>query len=457
MVPRPGKPGLSHLKNKANCYPTLIIKLMKEFGMNSADINTKWRSWEKILFRFFSVWLLVLSQIAYNPLLEVLGYNYNEQRMILNRPLVGVVSWLDDSLFHIGYLPDQHAIDFSDTHFGVILFLAILLVSVIACILWTLFDKKRANYNRIYYWCSNYLAYYIFLAMITYAVYKVIPIQAHYPTAPELLTRWGDLRNWEILFRFMGTSPAYCMFCGWLELIASVLILFNRTRVPGGLLMAIVLVQVVCFNIFYNNNIILLSGILLLATIFIIAKALPKLFEIFIRLRPVSLAQRQYRFITPWKKYVMVLICFLPVWKVYTVTKKGWNFYKGHVRNQANQRLYNVMYYRQENDVIPPLTTDTVRWKYVCFLDYGPDRRQAVIFDMQDNQSALRCRWDSLGKKIIFAGKDSVSFSYRESLGGKMELNGYWHGKNTSIQLTRLNVDSLNLVKDKFLFMQEDQ
>ena len=153
----------------------------------------------------------------------------------------------------------------------------------------------------------------------------------------------------------------------------------------------------------------------------------------------------------------MILICFLPLWKVYTVTKKGWTFYKGLVRNHENQRLYNVTYYQQENDVIPPLTTDTVRWKYVCFLDYGPDGRQAVIFDMQDNQSAFRCFWDSLGKKIILTDKDSVSFSYNELLDGKIELNGHWQGKNTSMQLTRLNVNNLNLVKDKFLFMQEDQ
>lgn len=419
--------------------------------------SMKWKLWEKILFRFFSVFLFLASQFAYNPLLGVLDYTYSEQRSILCRPLQGFVSWLDRSFFHIGYFPGQHAIDFSDTHFGVILLLAICCISIAACILWTFFDRKRANYDRLYYWYSNYLAYYIFLAMITYAVYKVIPVQAHYPTAPELLTRWGDLRNWEVLFRFMGTSPAYCMFCGWLELIASVLILFNRSRVIGGILMTIVLVQVVCFNIFYNNNIILLSGVLLLATIFIMGKSIPKLFKFFVRLEPVSLVERQYRFNTPWKKYLMILLCLLPALKVYKVTQRGWAFYRGLVRNHEKQRLYDVTYYQEEDNVIPPLTTDTVRWKYVCFLDYGANRRQVVIFDMRDNQSTLPYDWDSLGKKITFASKVPGIFSYRESPDGKMELNGYWRGKNTNIQLTSLNIDSLNLIKDKFLFMQEDQ
>jgi hypothetical protein len=425
--------------------------------MNSTGINTKWRSWEKILFRFFSVLLLLLSQIAYNPLLEALGYTYSKQISILNKPLKGVVSWLDNYFFHIGYLPGQHAIDFSDTHFGVVLFMGIFITAAASCILWTLFDRKTTNYNRLYYWFSNYLAYYIFLAMITYAVYKIIPIQAHYPTAPELLTRWGDLHKWEVLFRFMGTSPAYCMFCGWLELIASLLILFNRTRVGGGVLMTIALVQVVCFNIFYNNNIILLSGILLLATVFVIAKALPKLFEIFIKLKPVSLIQHRYKFSTSWKKYAMIALCFLPVWKVFIVTKKGWTFYKGLLYNQERQSLYNVAIFQHGNDTILPLLTDTLRWRYVCFLDYAKANQKMVIFDMRENQDVRKCRWDTVSKKIILSEKEPLHFSYTALPGNNMQLNGFWQGKATKIQLTKLNIDSMNLVKDRFLFMQEDQ
>ena len=424
--------------------------------MDTTQPAIKWKLWQKILFRFFFIFLLLLSQLAYNPLLNLLGYNYVQQRLLSGR-LKGVALWLDKHVFHIGFLPRQHSVDFSDTHFGVILFLAIFILALIACIVWSVTDNKRTNYNRFYYWFSNYLAYYIFLAMITYAVNKIIPIQGHYPTAPELLTRWGDLRNWEVLFRFMGTSPAYCMFCGWLELIASLLILFNRTRIIGGILMTIALIQVICLNIFYNNNIILLSGILLLSTLFIIAPAFPKLVSFFITLKPVSLAQYRYKFTTPWKKYIMIAICFLPIWKTFAVTKRAWTYYKGLVRNKEKQRLYDVTSYRHEAGIVPPLTTDTLRWKYVCFLDYAPDNQKIVIFDMKENQLKIQCKWDSLNKKIILANEDSAFFSYTEFPNNTMQLNGYWKGKNTNIQLTKLSIDSLSLVKDKFLFMQEDQ
>jgi len=425
--------------------------------MNRMQSNIEWKLWQKLLFRFFVVFLLLLSQVSYNPLVYLLGYGFRKHILLFNKPLTGLVSWLDSHIFHTGFLAQQDAAYFSDNHFGVVLFLTIFIVALIGCVAWSIFDKKRSNYNRFYYWFSNYLAYYIFLAMITYAIQKVIPIQAHYPTAPELLTRWGDLHNWEVLFRFMGTSPAYCMFCGWLELIASLLILFTRTRVLGGILMTIALVQVVGFNIFYNNSIILLSGILLLCNVFIIARALPKLVSIFIHLKPVSLIEYRYKFTTPWKKYIMIGVCFLPLWKTFKVTDTAWAFYKGLIRNQEKQRLYSVTSYQQEADIILPLTTDTLRWKYVCFLDYAPNNQRIVIFDMKENQLRLPCKWDSLDKKIMLANKDSAFFSYTELPNNNMQLNGYWNGKNTNIHLTKLSIDSLNLVKDKFLFMQEDQ
>jgi hypothetical protein len=424
--------------------------------MNERPPDTGWKSWQIILFKFFVIFLLLLSQVAYNPFLNLLGYGYRKS-MQLNARLTKLVSWLDDHIFHVGFLPGKHVAVFNDTHFGVVLLLTIFVIAIIGCSIWSILDKKRINYDRFYHWFSTYLAFYIFLAMIPYAVQKIIPIQAHYPTAPELLTRWGDLRNWEVLFRFMGTSPAYCMFSGWLELIASVLILFHRPRVLGGLLMTIVLVQVVLFNIFYNNNIIMLSGTLLLSTLFITARSLPKLFSILIRLKPVSLVQYRYKFITPWKKSVIIAIFFLPLWKVYKVTTRSWTFYKGVVRNQEKQKLYNVISYQQGNDTLPPLTTDSLRWRYVCFLDYAPNNQQMVKFDMQENQETHAVQWDTLHKKIFLSGEKALQFSYVYFPNGNLALAGNWQGRNIKVQLAKMSIDTLNLVKDKFLFMQEDQ
>jgi len=375
--------------------------------------------------------------------------------------LQGLVGSLDNHIFHLGYLPASHSLYFSDNHFGVIITLTILLISVFAAILWTFFDKATTNYNRLYFWFCNYLAYYIFLAMITYAIEKVIPVQATYPDAAQLMSRLGSFRKWELLFLFMGASPAYCMFCGWLELIASTLILFNRTRVLGGLLLIAVLTQVVCFNIFYNNSIILLSSILLVSTLFIMARALPKLYRILVKLQPVSLAEYRYRFTTPWKKYAVILLCFLPAWKVYAITLRSWKYYSAVEHNRQTQRLYMVTKFSQQNDTVPGQTTDTIGWKYAIFFDYSPRSRTLIKYDMQEKPKSYRYSWDTVKHTLlVFDKKDTLhknSFTYIGSINGDLELKGVWEGKSTAMQLKNMPVDSLTLVKDKFLFMQEDQ
>lgn len=221
--------------------------------------------------------------------------------------------------------------------------------------------------------------------------------------------------------------------------------------------MTVALVQVVLLNIFYNNNIIMLSGILLLSTLFITALSFPKLFAILIRLKAVSLVQKRYKFSNPWKKSVFVAIFFLPLWKVYKVTTRSWAYYKGVVRNQEKQRLYNVISYKQGNETLAPLTTDTLRWRYVCFLDYAPNNQKMVKFDMRENQESHPIQWDTLRKKIFFSDEKTWEISYAYFPNGSLELTGHWQGRDIKVQLAKMSIDTLNLVKDNFLFMQEDQ
>ncbi|OCX50330.1 hypothetical protein BEL04_21315 [Mucilaginibacter sp. PPCGB 2223] len=425
---------------------------------NTLPPETHWKPWQKMLFRYGFVFLSLMSLIAYNPLMQALDLRWATQTAFFGH-LHGCAAWLDDHVFHLGYLPAVHAPEISDTHFGVILTLTIAILSIVIALAWSFFDKERSNYNRLYFWFCNYLAYYIFLAMIPYAVEKIIPVQAHYPNATELMSRLGSFRRWEFLFLFMGASPAYCMFCGWLEFIGSALLLFNRTRVLGGLLMIIALVQVVCLNIFYNNNVILLSAMLLLCTLFIMARAMPKLYRILVGLQPVSLAEYRYSFTTPWKKYALVLLCFLPVWKLYAITTKSWKYYCTLVREQQTQRLYTVASFGGQNGAMP--SADSIRWKYVVLFDHHPRPGTLIKYDMQEKTESYIYSWDTLKTTLaVYTKKDTLHknvFTYSRSVNGNLQLKGFWQGKAIAMELKNMPVDSMTLVKDTFLFMQEDQ
>ncbi|MBC7848713.1 MAG: hypothetical protein H7Y31_03200 [Chitinophagaceae bacterium] len=426
--------------------------------LNQTPMLLPWTPSQKYFFRFFFVFLALLTIVAYNPLMIALNMSYPEMLAVYAK-LEGFVYWIDTNFFHIGFEAGKNTTFFSNTYFGVVLTIFIFFASIISSFAWTIAAKPVSNYNHLYYWFCNYLAYYIFLAMSTYAMYKVFPTQTSYPTAPQLLARWGDLPNWEILFRFMGTSPGYSMFCGWLELIASVLILFNRWRVVGALLMATITFHIVLLNVFYNNNVIMLAASLWLCSMFMLARTFPKLYRIFIRQKPVSLAETRYFFSTPWKKYVMIALCFIPAYRFVHLTIGSWQYYSRQVHNEKNQRLFNVTSYEQDGLTIPPLTTDTVRWKYVCFIDYSPTNKHLVKFDMKENSVNLIRRVDSTNQVMTFINRrDTTSksvFHFTNLPNGNFMLSGRWKGSQLRMELTEMSIDSMTLVKDKFAFIQE--
>jgi hypothetical protein len=427
--------------------------------MEISKQGTHWKQWQISLFRFFFVFLSLLSLIAYDPIIQIFDVSWEKQTAFFGH-LKGFAGWMDTHFFHLNYLPTLNSPEFSDTHFGSILTLTILIIAIATTIFWTFLDKTRSNYNRFYYWFCNYLAYYIFLAMMPYAIEKIIPVQAHFPNAIELYSRLGDFQKWQLLFLFLGASPTYCMLCGWIEFIAAALLLFNRTRVIGGLLMVVALIQVVSFNIFYNNSIILLSSILFLSTLFVIGRAIPKLFNILIRLKPVSLAEYRYRLTTPWKKYLLIFFCFLPVWKLYSTIKYSSETLSAVERNQHNQKFYKVTMFKSDNDTIAPLITDTISWKYICFLDYSAQYQSMIKYNTGEKREQYQIKWDTLKRTITVLNQMSSGddvFNYKKSSNGNLQLIGKWHGKNTTMSLMNLPVDSMTLVKDKFTFMQEDQ
>jgi len=175
----------------------------------------------------------------------------------------------------------------------------------------------------------------------------------------------------------------------------------------------------------------------------------------------VSLAEYRYRFTTPWKKYAVILLCLLPVWKVYAITVKSWKYYSAVEHNRQTQRLFMVTKFSQQNDTIPASINDTMRWKYAIFFDYSPRSRTLITYDMQEKSKSYRYSWDTVKRMLlVFDKKDTLhknSFTYTGSVIGNLELKGVWQGKSTTMELKHMPVDSLILVKDKFLFMQEDQ
>ena len=419
--------------------------------------SQKWSALQKNLFRFFFLFLALSSLVGYNMIVMIFSVSDSNPDIALGF-LAKPVAWLDHHLFNVGFDAAKHSTFYGDGYFGWATLTILLLVAIIGSIVWALTDRKRPNYNKLNYWFRTYLAYYLFLGLIIYAVEKIIPVQMPYPNVDEMIKPLGESGGFRLVWNFIGSRPAYSIFTGCCELIAALLVLFRRTRVFGTLFMATVLTNVVCFNFFYNVPVKLLSSTLLLADLFLLAPYLSKLISFFYYHRPVSITEKQYRFKLARNNNLMIALLIFPAWVTIRETVRVWHLYTAEVATQKEQRLYDVTVFIKGNDTLPPLLTDTVRWHRFALTDYR-GHHFGVIYNMKDISDWYAPKIDSIKKMITLTDSPDTNhkfiFHYTEMPKGQLALRGDIKGKPVKMILTRVNTDSLLLNKEKIKWVQD--
>ncbi|MBO2008245.1 hypothetical protein [Hymenobacter negativus] len=179
-------------------------------------------------------------------------------------PNVGV--WLRPVLeTGLTALTGPRAALFSDSA-GLWLYAGLLAVgTAVAAALWLwLGPRTPVGEARLRYGLHTGAAWWLALHLLLYGFDKVFKSQFYLPEPNTLYTPLGqlspDLAYWSV----MGTSHAYSVFAGLLEVLPGLLLLWGRTRLLGGLLALAVLANVLALNIGFDISVKLWSGFLLL-------------------------------------------------------------------------------------------------------------------------------------------------------------------------------------------------
>jgi len=285
--------------------------------------------------------------------------------------------------------------------------------------------------------------------MFGYGIDKLIPVQMSYPGPVALLTPMGQSDLFNVLWNFMGVSRGFMIFSGACEIIGSFLLFSRRTAVFGYLILSTILCNVVAFNFFYNIPVKLFSSQLLLYTLFLLAPYVFKLIQFFFFEQPVALTQNSFVFHTKWKRYaIWFLIIVIPILIDFCVTVVDYRRYEKDQADAKRQRIYEVGSFVAK-DTLPPLLTDTLRWKYFVF-DYD---KYAVIFDMKEKKDWYECDVDSIKK--IFTLHDNPDtatwhvFHYAYPSKDSLLLMGKWKNRDVTIRMKSTPIDSMPLNKEK--------
>lgn len=229
--------------------------------------NHQWGLGRRIGFRFLAVYLA----LYYLPA-PVSG-------AIDNR----IAQWFGWGIFQegMGTGSGDTALDY--LHVGVLL-----LFTVIAVGVWSVIDRKRANYLTLHLWLRMILRYALASILFDYGLAKVFPTQFRPPTLARLVEPYGDFSPMGVLWTFMGTSMPYTIFSGFAECAAGALLLFRRTTTLGSLISVAVLLNVVVLNFCYDVPVKLYSSHLLLTGVVLAGPDLGKLFDFFVRHRAIG-------------------------------------------------------------------------------------------------------------------------------------------------------------------------
>jgi hypothetical protein len=328
------------------------------------QVLKEWTKGEKVLFRFFFIFLLLL----------ILPIDWKIYRDIFS------INWLHLHLHDLFRL-SKYRVQFIDERhlpaYGIGAFAnwgIAIVVAIIGTAIWNSLDKEKKEYNVLYYWLRVFVRYRLAFVLITYGFIKLFPLQMPYPSLSNLYTNYGDYFAWKIYFQTVGIAPKYESFLGFVEILAAFLIINRRTTTFGVGLIFGFIGNVAVVNGFYDIGELVTSSLIVLLAVFLFVKDIPRLYYLLIQ----ELPTRANKFIPQFResgvrkarlylRSAFLLFVLLFAYKSYD------SFFHDPYKIPKTPGLANAYgYYRVKQftingDTIPYSKTDLQRWQDVIF------------------------------------------------------------------------------------------
>jgi hypothetical protein len=253
--------------------------------------------------------------------------------------------------------------------------LNILLLSMLLAFLWGLLFNTIRSHDRLLYWFTAGVRYYLALQLSIYGFSKIFTLQFYTPEPNTLYTKLGDVPKDLLYWSTMGVSKGYSIFLGLGEVLAATLLLFRRTALIGAFISVFILINVVAVNFAYDISVKLLSCFLLVLSVFLVLPDIKRVVQFFSgkQVAPRRAYVPQFRNVhTRWIYRILLSSIFILIF-----LESTWPYlaqdrsYQKKLSRGTPRGAYYVDTFILDGDTLPPLMTDTVRWKRVFFHTRG--------------------------------------------------------------------------------------
>ena len=278
---------------------------------------------------------------------------------------------------------------------------------------------------------------------------KVIPTQfAGMPTLAQLTKPYGDLSSFEVLWSFMGSSSAYTIFTGVIEVSAALLLLFRRTTTLGAIVAAGALVNVAALDFSYGVPEKLDVLHLIAFAVIVLAPDARRLADAIVLNRPAVPVSITVRIGNVrgrgWNLAAIAFVTYVLVTSVLTPFR---------IREQYPARgplygVYNVVTFESNGRILEPLTTDAVRWRRVVFVD----EESTWVEMMDDSWRRYQSSYEpTSGVVTLTTGPKGARAALRyDRAAGQVELHGTIGDATICVDLARVDESQFRLLKSRF-------
>lgn len=409
---------------------------------NLSTESLPWNIFRKIAFRFafiFFILFIVLLDWSVNP---VLSYFYYEGG--LGKFLDVIIAWTGKYIFQVRHTiispyDGQH----NDRTYIYLLYFIFAMVAMLGTIIWSALDRKRINYESLYYWLTTIIRYYLAFTLFLFALEKFFKMQFPDLGLYTLTEPVGNMSPMTLAWSFFGYSYGYNIFMGIAE-SAALLLLFRRTMTFGAILTLIALANVMAVNFNYDVHAKMYPTALFLMTFTLLIPDLNRLFKFFFTDQTTSLPVIQApvfkkRWINISKSALkLLLIGYFIIFSVkdYIGFKERRNTRETRKSQAGISGIFDVRTFVINNDTLS--TENSSRWNQIVM----GGSREGIRF----KSDSIAFMDVSVGDKEILVYGDKVNMHIKEQeVYNEMGLN----------ESTYMGMDSILVarqIKSRFQF-----
>ncbi len=419
-----------------------------------------WSRVKRIAFRFFSLYFVLFAlscQVgpALLPIPRVEIASLGQWK-----PVMALVAWTAAHVFSI-HKALVYRSGSGDKTFDWVLTFCVLMLAICGTVVWSVLDRHRLQYARLYPWVTLFLRFCLAGQMIIYGLVKVVPLQMPFPSLTRLLERYGNFSPMGVLWASVGASRPYEIFVGSAELSAGLLLIFPRTSTPGLLLCLVDLIEVFALNMTYDVPVKLFSLQLIVLTCFLLAPQARRLADFLVFNRPVEPSRPVPLFsgaranrIAVWAQCIFGLLLVLGH---SNGLRESWSKFGGGHPKSSFYGIWNVqaMTYDGKPRPLSLAPTDAKLWRRLVF-DL-PDYVTAECMD--ESLASFRAAIDPKNKTVALTLQNKpkwrATLTSARSAPDKMTLEGLVDGHQLHLDLQAMDLNKFLLLGNRFHWIQE--